>query len=52
MAAEQISAASLLDRTVKIRREAEERKVVWAWGLLNMSVGGMIYTDMYVDCYI
>ncbi|XP_062457332.1 transmembrane protein 209-like [Rhea pennata] len=43
---EQISAASLLDRTVKIRREAEERKVVWAWGLLNMSVGGMIYTDM------
>ncbi|XP_062435969.1 transmembrane protein 209 isoform X3 [Rhea pennata] len=46
MAAEQISAASLIDRTMKIRREAEERKVVWAWGLLNISVAGMIYTDM------
>ncbi|XP_025900108.1 transmembrane protein 209 isoform X2 [Nothoprocta perdicaria] len=46
MAAEQISAASLIDKTMKMRREAEERKVVWAWGLLNISVAGMIYTDM------
>ncbi|XP_064360068.1 transmembrane protein 209-like isoform X3 [Dromaius novaehollandiae] len=46
MAAEQISAASLIDRTMKIRKEAEERKVVWAWGLLNISLAGMIYADM------
>ncbi|XP_025947017.1 transmembrane protein 209 isoform X1 [Apteryx rowi] len=46
MAAEQISAASLIDRTIKMRKEAEDRKVVWAWGLLNISVAGMIYTDM------
>nr|XP_042128915.1 transmembrane protein 209 isoform X6 [Peromyscus maniculatus bairdii] len=38
--------ASLIDRTIKMRKEAETRKVVLAWGLLNVSMAGMIYTEM------
>ncbi|XP_025147310.2 transmembrane protein 209 isoform X5 [Bubalus bubalis] len=38
--------ASLIDRTIKMRRETEARKVVLAWGLLNVSMAGMIYTEM------
>ncbi|XP_029472155.1 transmembrane protein 209 isoform X2 [Rhinatrema bivittatum] len=37
---------SLIDRTIKMRKEAEARKVVLAWGLLNVSIAGMIYTEM------
>ncbi|XP_019399357.1 PREDICTED: transmembrane protein 209 [Crocodylus porosus] len=43
---EQSPATSLIDRTIKMRRETEARKVVLAWGLLNVSVAGMIYTEM------
>ncbi|XP_058510929.1 transmembrane protein 209 isoform X1 [Ochotona princeps] len=38
--------ASLIDCTIKMRKEAEARKVVLAWGLLNVSMAGMIYTEM------
>uniref|UniRef100_A0A8C8XSC3 Transmembrane protein 209 n=1 Tax=Panthera leo TaxID=9689 RepID=A0A8C8XSC3_PANLE len=38
--------ASLIDRTIKMRKETEAKKVVLAWGLLNVSVAGMIYTEM------
>ncbi|NXC91827.1 TM209 protein, partial [Cercotrichas coryphoeus] len=37
---------SLIDLAVKMRKQAESRKVVLAWGLLNISVAGMIYTEM------
>ncbi|KAM8794011.1 transmembrane protein 209-like [Eudromia elegans] len=50
MAAGGISAGALLDESQKLRREARERKVLWAWGLLNISVAGMICTHVYVDC--
>ncbi|XP_052029338.1 transmembrane protein 209 isoform X2 [Apodemus sylvaticus] len=38
--------SSLIDRTIKMRKETETRKVVLAWGLLNVSMAGMIYTEM------
>uniref|UniRef100_A0A4W3IJI0 Transmembrane protein 209 n=1 Tax=Callorhinchus milii TaxID=7868 RepID=A0A4W3IJI0_CALMI len=37
---------SLIDRTMKMRKEAQVRKVVLVWGLLNMSLAGMIYMEM------
>uniref|UniRef100_A0A8C3VFA7 Transmembrane protein 209 n=1 Tax=Catharus ustulatus TaxID=91951 RepID=A0A8C3VFA7_CATUS len=37
---------SLIDLAVRMRKQAETRKVVLAWGLLNISVAGMIYTEM------
>lgn len=46
MQAEASPSASLIDRTIRMRKEAEARKVVLAWGLLNVSVAGMIYTEM------
>uniref|UniRef100_A0A8D0EJM8 Transmembrane protein 209 n=1 Tax=Strix occidentalis caurina TaxID=311401 RepID=A0A8D0EJM8_STROC len=46
MAAEQSPASSVIDRAVKMRKEIEARKVVLAWGLLNVSIAGMIYTEM------
>ncbi|NXF40822.1 TM209 protein, partial [Nyctibius bracteatus] len=46
MTPEQSPATSLIDRTIKMRKESEARKVVLAWGLLNVSVAGMIYTEM------
>ena len=52
MAAEQSPASSVIDRAVKMRKEMEARKVVLAWGLLNVSLAGMIYTEMCVNCYI
>lgn len=48
MTPEQSPATSLIDRTIKMRKETEARKVVLAWGLLNVSFAGMIYTEMYV----
>ncbi|XP_074725499.1 transmembrane protein 209-like [Strix uralensis] len=46
MAAEQSPASSVIDRAVKMRKEMEAWKVVLAWGLLNVSLAGMIYTEM------
>ncbi|NWU72474.1 TM209 protein, partial [Pterocles burchelli] len=46
MIPEQSSVTSLIDRTIRMRKETEARKVVLAWGLLNLSVAGMIYTEM------
>ncbi|KAM9277392.1 transmembrane protein 209-like [Cariama cristata] len=42
-------ATSLIDMAIKMRKEAEARKVVLAWGLLNVSLAGMIYTEMTGD---
>uniref|UniRef100_A0A8C0BQT6 Transmembrane protein 209 n=1 Tax=Buteo japonicus TaxID=224669 RepID=A0A8C0BQT6_9AVES len=46
MTPEQSPVNPLIDRTIKMRKESEARKVVLAWGLLNVSVAGMIYTEM------
>uniref|UniRef100_A0A8D0G3I9 Transmembrane protein 209 n=1 Tax=Sphenodon punctatus TaxID=8508 RepID=A0A8D0G3I9_SPHPU len=46
MQGEQNCSPSLIDRTIKMRKETEARKVILAWGLLNVSVAGMIYTEM------
>ncbi|RXM35923.1 Transmembrane protein 209 [Acipenser ruthenus] len=40
------SGPDLIDRTIRIRREEQARKVVLAWGVLNVSLAGMIYTEM------
>uniref|UniRef100_A0A8C1A8M3 Transmembrane protein 209 n=1 Tax=Cyprinus carpio carpio TaxID=630221 RepID=A0A8C1A8M3_CYPCA len=37
---------SLIDKTIKLRREEQARQVVLAWAVLNMSLAGMIYTEM------
>ncbi|KAJ8416397.1 hypothetical protein AAFF_G00356850 [Aldrovandia affinis] len=37
---------SLIDRTMRMRREEQARKVVLAWAVLNISIAGMIYTEM------
>ncbi|XP_017694720.1 PREDICTED: transmembrane protein 209 [Lepidothrix coronata] len=37
---------SVLELAVRLRKQAESRKVVLAWGLLNISVAGLIYTEM------
>lgn len=38
----------LIERTMRMRREEQARKVVLAWAVLNISLAGMIYTEMYV----
>ncbi|XP_018106491.1 transmembrane protein 209 L homeolog isoform X1 [Xenopus laevis] len=45
-AEEQRSAMSFIDTTIKMRKEANAKKVVLAWALLNVSLAGMIYTEM------
>ncbi|MBN3280540.1 TM209 protein, partial [Polyodon spathula] len=40
------SGPDLIDRTIRMRREEQARKVVLAWGILNVSLAGMIYTEM------
>ncbi|NXC17455.1 TM209 protein, partial [Corythaeola cristata] len=46
MTSEQSSGTYLINRTTKMRKEAEARKVVLAWGLLHVSLAGMIYAEM------
>ncbi|KFZ50108.1 Transmembrane protein 209, partial [Podiceps cristatus] len=46
MTPEQSLATSLIDRTIRMRKESEARKAVLVWGILNVSVAGMIYTEM------
>uniref|UniRef100_A0AAY4EU66 Transmembrane protein 209 n=1 Tax=Denticeps clupeoides TaxID=299321 RepID=A0AAY4EU66_9TELE len=38
--------ASIIDRSMKMRREEQARQVVLAWAVLNVSLAGMIYTEM------
>ncbi|XP_076861030.1 transmembrane protein 209 [Brachyhypopomus gauderio] len=38
--------SSLIEKTMRMRREEEERQVVLAWAVLNVSLAGMIYTEM------
>ncbi|KAM8972946.1 transmembrane protein 209 [Pelodytes ibericus] len=37
---------SFIDTTIKMRKEANERKLILAWGLLNVSLAGMVYSEM------
>ncbi|NXD70589.1 TM209 protein, partial [Eolophus roseicapillus] len=46
MASQQSSETSLIDKTFQMRKEIEARKVILAWALLNVSIAGMIYTEM------
>ncbi|KAG8576767.1 hypothetical protein GDO81_009961 [Engystomops pustulosus] len=43
---QQSPSISFIDNAIKMRREAHARNVVLAWGLLNLSLAGMIYTEM------
>ncbi|XP_063782816.1 transmembrane protein 209 isoform X2 [Pseudophryne corroboree] len=43
---EQNTSMSFIDTAIKMRREAQDRKVVLAWAFLNGSLAGMIYTEM------
>ncbi|XP_005140823.2 transmembrane protein 209 isoform X2 [Melopsittacus undulatus] len=38
--------SSLIDKTFQMRKEVEARKVILAWGLLNVAIAGIIYTEM------
>nr|XP_023657418.1 transmembrane protein 209 isoform X1 [Paramormyrops kingsleyae]XP_023657419.1 transmembrane protein 209 isoform X1 [Paramormyrops kingsleyae] len=38
--------SALIERTMRMRREEQARKVVLAWAVLNISLAGMIYTEM------
>lgn len=42
----------MIDKALRMRREEQARQVVLAWAVLNVSLAGMIYTEMYVlqDC--
>ncbi|KAM4746995.1 transmembrane protein 209 [Rhinophrynus dorsalis] len=42
----QSSNTSFIDTTIKMRKEASAKKVVLGWGLLNVSLAGMVYTEM------
>ncbi|XP_077120547.1 transmembrane protein 209 isoform X2 [Ranitomeya variabilis] len=44
--AQQSPSTSFIDSAIKMRREVNARNVVLAWGLLNLSLAGMIYTEM------
>uniref|UniRef100_A0A8C5PDT5 Transmembrane protein 209 n=1 Tax=Leptobrachium leishanense TaxID=445787 RepID=A0A8C5PDT5_9ANUR len=37
---------SLIDTTIKMRKEATEKRSFLPWGILNMSVAGMLYSEM------
>lgn len=38
----------MIDKALRMRREEQARQVVLAWAVLNVSLAGMIYTEMYV----
>ncbi|XP_074736820.1 transmembrane protein 209-like [Strix uralensis] len=46
MAPEQSPATSVIETAIKMRKEMEARKGLLAWGLLNVSLAGMICTEM------
>uniref|UniRef100_A0A674N615 Transmembrane protein 209 n=1 Tax=Takifugu rubripes TaxID=31033 RepID=A0A674N615_TAKRU len=37
---------SMIDKALRMRREEQARQVVLAWAVLNVSLAGMIYTEM------
>lgn len=39
---------SMIDKALRMRSEEQARQVVLAWAVLNVSLAGMIYTEMYV----
>ncbi|XP_070610595.1 transmembrane protein 209 isoform X4 [Erythrolamprus reginae] len=46
MQGELIPSESLIDRTIRMRKETEARKVLLSWGFLNLALAGMIYMEM------
>ncbi|XP_072310907.1 transmembrane protein 209 [Eucyclogobius newberryi] len=38
--------ASVIDKALRMRQEEQARQVVLAWAVLNISLAGMIYTEM------
>ncbi|XP_062928262.1 transmembrane protein 209 isoform X1 [Mobula hypostoma] len=36
----------LIDQTIQMRKEAQTRKVILVWGLLNVGLAGMVYMEM------
>ncbi|NXO03671.1 TM209 protein, partial [Rhinopomastus cyanomelas] len=46
MTPEQSPVPSLIDRTLKMKKETRARKLALAWGFLNGSLAGIIYTEM------
>lgn len=46
MSSQKESMSSLIDKTMRMRREEQARQVVLAWAVLNVSLAGMIYTEM------
>ncbi|MEE6481729.1 hypothetical protein FKM82_012949 [Ascaphus truei] len=43
---EQSPSMSFIDQTIQMRKAANAKKVVLAWALLNVSLAGMVYTEM------
>lgn len=41
--------SNMIDKAMKIRREEQARQVVLVWGVLNVSLAGMIYTEMSAE---
>lgn len=37
---------SMIDRALRMRREEQARQIILAWAVLNVSLAGMIYTEM------
>ncbi|XP_014840524.1 PREDICTED: transmembrane protein 209 isoform X1 [Poecilia mexicana] len=37
---------SMIDKALRMRREEQARQIVLAWAVLNVSLAGMIYTEM------
>lgn len=46
MTSQREGTTSLIDKTMKMRREDQERQVLLAWAVLNVSLAGMLYTEM------
>eukprot|EP00061_Rhincodon_typus_P014139 g40980.t1 len=41
-----VAGTALIDRTIQMRKEAQARKVMLVWGLLNVGLAGMVYMEM------
>uniref|UniRef100_A0A667ZWD6 Transmembrane protein 209 n=1 Tax=Myripristis murdjan TaxID=586833 RepID=A0A667ZWD6_9TELE len=42
----EVNPTSMIDRAMRMKREEQARQVVLAWAVLNVSLAGMIYTEM------
>ncbi|KAM6985607.1 transmembrane protein 209 [Aplochiton taeniatus] len=46
MSSQKENMSTLIDKTMRMRREGQARQVILAWAVLNVSLAGMIYTEM------